>query len=321
MSKKTTGFLESILEYSNTYWIVNVMELLERLAYYGVRSVIALYMVLPKELGGPELTHQEKGTIFLWWAAFQSLLPMFTGGFADRYGHKNTVAVAILIKIAGYVMMAQFQDFWGFFWGCMLLAICTAIFKPGVQGTLALDLKNKNASLGWGIFYQIVNVGGFLGPVVAGLLRMLDWSYVFYNCAAIVALNFLWLPFYKDPSKELEKTDESAFTVFYKSVTGLFRPRLLFFCLAFSGFWLMFHQVFDLLPNVINDWVDSSDVVKLAGETLAISAVPLSLTIFFSVAFGSIFALISFLTLRPDRSSDASYPALFCFCSNSICCC
>ena len=289
------------------------MELLERLAYYGVRSVIALYMVLPKELGGPELTHQEKGTIFLWWAAFQSLLPMFTGGFADRYGHKNTVAVAILIKIAGYVMMAQFQDFWGFFWGCMLLAIGTAIFKPGVQGTLALDLKNKNASLGWGIFYQIVNVGGFLGPVVAGLLRMLDWSYVFYNCAAIVALNFLWLPFYKDPSKELEKTDESAFTVFYKSVTGLFRPRLLFFCLAFSGFWLMFHQVFDLLPNVINDWVDSSDVVKLAGETLAISAVPLSLTIFFSVAFGSIFALISFLTLRPDRSSDASYPALFVF--------
>ena len=53
MSKKNSGFVESILEYSNTYWIVNVMELLERLAYYGVRSVIALYMVLPRELGGP----------------------------------------------------------------------------------------------------------------------------------------------------------------------------------------------------------------------------------------------------------------------------
>ena len=145
MSKKNSGFVESILEYSNTYWIVNVMELLERLAYYGVRSVIALYMVLPRELGGPELTHKEKGLIFLWWAAFQSLLPMFTGGFADRYGHKKTIVVAILIKIAGYIMMAQFQDFWGFFWGCMFLAIGTAIFKPGVQGTLALNLKDKNA--------------------------------------------------------------------------------------------------------------------------------------------------------------------------------
>ncbi len=313
MSKKNSGFVESILEYSNTYWIVNVMELLERLAYYGVRSVIALYMVLPRELGGPELTHKEKGIIFLWWAAFQSLLPMFTGGFADRYGHKKTIVVAILIKIAGYIMMAQFQDFWGFFSGCMFLAIGTAIFKPGVQGTLALNLKNKNASLGWAIFYQIVNVGGFLGPVVAGLLRMLDWSYVFYNCAAIVALNFLWLPFYDDPSKNLEKTDETPFQVFYKSILGLFRPRLLFFCLAFSGFWVMFHQIFDLLPNVIHDWVDSSDVVEFAGNALAIKAVPMSLSIFLSVAFGSIFGLISFLSLRPDITRKPSNPALFVF--------
>ena len=76
---------------------------------------------------------------------------MFTGGYADRYGHKKTIVVAILIKIAGYIMMAQFQDFWGFFWGCMMLAIGTAVFKPGGQGTLALNLKNKNASLGWAI--------------------------------------------------------------------------------------------------------------------------------------------------------------------------
>ena len=120
-----------------------------------------------------------------------------------------------------------------------MLAIGTAVFKPGVQGTLALNLKNKNASLGWAIFYQIVNVGGFLGPVVAGLLRMLDWSYVFYNCAAIVALNFLWLPFYDDPSKDLKKTDETAFEVFYKSILGLFRPRLLFFLP--SIFWILGH--------------------------------------------------------------------------------
>ena len=68
---------------------------------------------------------------------------MFTGGYADRYGHKKTIVVAILIKIAGYIMMAQFQDFWGFFWDAMMLAIGTAVFKPGVQGTLALNWKQE----------------------------------------------------------------------------------------------------------------------------------------------------------------------------------
>ena len=115
MSKKNSGFADSILEYSNTYWIVNVMELLERLAYYGVRSVIALYMVLPRELGGPELSHKEKRIDFSMVGGI-SIPTSHVCGYADRYGHKKTIVVAILIKIAGYIMMAQFQDFWGFFW-------------------------------------------------------------------------------------------------------------------------------------------------------------------------------------------------------------
>ncbi len=310
---KRLGFLEQILSLDTRFWVVNVMELFERLAYYGVRAVIAIYMVLPKELGGPELTHIEKGTIFLWWAGLQSILPMFTGGYADRYGHKKTIVVAIIIKVIGYIMMAQFMSFWGFFTGCMFLATGTAIFKPGVQGTLATTLKGANASMGWGLFYQLVNIGGFLGPVLAGVLRILDWKYVFYSCAIIVTINFLWLPFYKDPSKEFkfDKSMEDFLKVFFTSVLGIFKPRVFFFCLAFSGFWLMFNQVFDLLPNMIDDWVDSSAIIGIIGNAFATPTIPICLAVILALLFGGLCAAIIFLALRPDRRhiSEVSWPA------------
>jgi len=299
------GLSRQILDLDSRYWIVNIMEMFERLAYFGVRTVVPLYMVLPRELGGPEFNHIAKGFIFAWWAGVQSILPMFTGGYADRYGHKNTVALAIVLKIIGYVMMAYCLEFWSFFAGCMFLAAGTAIFKPGVQGTLVTTLNSSNASVGWGMFYQLVNVGGFLGPVIAGVLRIMDWKYVFLSCAAIVSINFLWLPFYEDPSKHFRKTEGLAnpWRVFWTSIKGIAQPRLAIFCLVFSGFWLMANQFFDLLPNTIDDWVDSSGVLAAVGGAFAVPAVPPLLALVLGILYGGVCAAGVLLAMRPDRKT------------------
>ena len=134
------GLREQLVGLDNRFWIVNVMEMLERFAYYGVRAVVAIYIVLPVSKGGPEFSHIDKAFIYAWWAGVQSILPMFTGGFADRYGHKNTIAFAIVLKCIGYGLMEYMMDFAGFFWGCMFLASGTEIFKKGVQGKLAATL-------------------------------------------------------------------------------------------------------------------------------------------------------------------------------------
>src|SRR5436190_2396058 len=90
-----------LAELPRAFWMVNVMEMLERLAYYGVRVVIPIYIAQADEINGLHFTQTQKGTIFFWWALFQSLTPMFSGGFADRYGYKRTVGVSIGIKVAG----------------------------------------------------------------------------------------------------------------------------------------------------------------------------------------------------------------------------
>ncbi|MFT4624345.1 MAG: dipeptide/tripeptide permease [Myxococcota bacterium] len=286
------GLFAQIRSFNGVYWIANTMEMFERLAYYGLRTVLPVYMVLSLEEGGPQFDHVQKGAIYAWWALVQSGLPVFTGGYADRYGYKNTVAVAIAVKIVGYLVMAYAVDIASaitggvsatvpghgvtyavFLVGSLGLAGGTAIFKPGLQGIISLQLNEKTSSVGWSVFYQIVNVGGFLGPFLAGWMRLLDWKYVFIACAIIVSLNYVFLLAFPEPEKETGGDEQGvgflgALKVLWQSAIGICEPRLMAFLVVFSGFWAMFHQLFDLLPNYIDDWVDSSAVAQAVAAPL-----------------------------------------------------
>ena len=237
------------------------MEMWERLAYYGMRVVVPIYIAQADEPGGLHFTQADKGTIYAWWFVFQSILPTFTGGFADRYGYKKTIFWAINLKVLGYILMATQRDFWGFFIGTMILATGTAIFKPGIQGTLAHSLNERNSSKGWGTFYWLVNVGAMLGPPLAGLLRGWSWDWVFYGCAAIVSINYLMLFTYQDPESGYDNT-QNALQVFSDTIKNLLDARLLSFLFILSGFWLMMYQLWDLHPNFIVDWIDSSGIIS-----------------------------------------------------------
>lgn len=280
-------FGEQLRSFSRVFWIANWMELVERFAYYGVRVVLPVYMVLAISDGGPELTHVQKGSIYALWAVVQSFVPIFTGGFADRYGFKINIAIATVLKIIGYLVMgyciplSEVLDgmplaearaagvdsvYPVFFTGAMLLALGTAVFKPGLQGLIAHEMPSKAASLGWSVFYQMVNWGGFIGPLLAGYLRVLEWKYVFLSCAVGIALNFIPLFFFAEPSRAGKADTRSPGAVLKESLFGLLEPRLFFFTMCFAGFWLMFYQLFDILPNFIDDWVDSRAVADALGD-------------------------------------------------------
>lgn len=279
------GLFAQLKRFNRVYWIANAMEMFERLAYYGLRTVLPVYMVLSVEEGGPQFDHVQKGSIFAWWALMQSGLPVFTGGYADKYGYKLTVAVSIAIKIFGYLLMAyaievaslvsggasdgvpgHYTTFVVFTIGALGLAMGTAVFKPGLQGIIGLQLDKSTAPVGWSVFYQIVNVGGFLGPFLAGWMRLMAWKYVFIACALIVSVNYVFLFVFPEPKKEAAAPVDVGrgplgfLKVLWHSTIGICEPRLLAFLVVFSGFWAMFQQLFDLLPNYIDDWIDSRGV-------------------------------------------------------------
>jgi len=242
------------------YWMLNGIEMWERMAYFLIRSVVAIYIMQADEVHGLHFTAVQKGHIYAWWFVFQSILPMMTGGYADRYGYKKTLAFSITLNIAGYVMMAFMTSFWGFFIAVMVLATGTAFFKPSLQGSLAQNLTKDNSSVGWGIFYWIVNVGAAIAPMLAAFIRTeYSWQILFLTGAAITALNYGMLFTFKDFQSGADKT-ESPIQVFVRTMKNIAEPRLVAWLLIMSCFWLMMYQLWDLHPNFITDWVDSSSL-------------------------------------------------------------
>ena len=253
------------------------MELMERMAYYGVRLVAPIFMVLAVSEGGAGLEHSEKGIIYAAWAAMQSWLPTFAGGFSDRYGYKRTIAISVFLKAAGYAMMSQAGEaedpFMVMLAGTQLLAAGTGLFKPGIQGTMAHSIAKSagSESMGWGLFYQSVNIGAAIAAFVPAFARETmgwGWSGVFAVCSVIVFSNLIPLFFYKDPVDERQKdpAEGSPFALVADSLRELFSsPILLGFIVISAGFWFSFHQLFDLLPNFVDDWTDSSGLLTELG--------------------------------------------------------
>ncbi len=249
---------------NKTYWLCNVIEMWERLAYYTLRPIAPIYIASATNAGGLHLTQGHKAAIYSWWAIVQSILPMITGGFADRYGYKKSLFISITLNVTGYLIMAYMRTYEGFFLGILVLALGTSLFKPSLQATLAHNLPDGMSSIGWGIFYWIVNVGSTLGhyisPLILGTSQSVDnWRHLFLWCAVFSALNYVMLFTYKEVPSGASKT-ENPFKVFWRIIINVFERRLVAWLLIMSCFWLMMYQLWDLQPNFIEDWVDSSMV-------------------------------------------------------------
>ncbi|MGS0728220.1 MFS transporter, partial [Shewanella sp. 0m-11] len=119
---KQLGMWASIASLSYIFWIVGGMELVERIAYYGVKASAGLYAKAPVSEGGLGISLSDYGVIIALWAFMQTFVPVFTGGISDRVGYKETIFASTLIKIAGYLVMAFFPSFYGFLFGAILLA-------------------------------------------------------------------------------------------------------------------------------------------------------------------------------------------------------
>lgn len=267
---KQLGTFAAIASLSYVFWICGGMEMVERLAFYGTRQVAGLYGTDAASNGGLGLVEAQVGIIMSVWVIVQTFVPVFTGGISDRIGYKETIFASTVIKIAGYLLMGLFPTFWGFMAGAVVLAFGTGIFKPGIQGTIVKATNRQNSSIAWGVFYQTVNIGGFLGPVVAAYMRQLEWAYVFYACAAIISLNFLLLMTYREVDQEnrlahrakVKSGEITEKPLWRDSLSELSNPILIWYIVLFSGFWFMLYIFWDIGPLFFRDWVDTSVIVR-----------------------------------------------------------
>jgi len=168
---KKLSFVQQLKSYPKQFWVANTMEIFERLSWYGWFTVMALYVTGSIETGGLGFDTETRGMLMAIVPFFLYLFPVFTGAMADRYGFKKSFIAAFLVMIVSYYLLGQFSSLPTFFLAFMFVAVGAGIFKPVVTGTVAKVTDESNSAMAFGIFYMMVNIGGAVGPIVAGMVR------------------------------------------------------------------------------------------------------------------------------------------------------
>jgi dipeptide/tripeptide permease len=192
-------------QFPRSFWSANAMEIFERMGWYGFYAVSTLYLTNSVADGGLGFSSEDRGVIQGLATFFLYLFPAVFGALADRYGYRRMFLASATVMAPAYILLSVPHTFWGFLAVYFLVAVGHGMFKPVVISTVAKTTNETTGSLGFGIFYMMVNIGGFIGPLVAGIVRGWDWKYVFYASAGwIMVMGLTCLLLYREPPRDEE---------------------------------------------------------------------------------------------------------------------
>jgi len=252
------GKVSVFASFPKSFWVANTMELFERWAFYGFYMLFANYLTMSTDTGALGLSQTEKGIIMGVGTFVLYLLPVITGSIADRIGFKLTLFISYLLYFSSFLIMPFCKSFTAVFLDYLFLALAAALFKPIISATIARTTNKENSSIGFGVFYMMVNIGAFIGPLVA--LQFSDYAFqkVFYVSAALIIVNGLVLLLYKEPERTFttEKLGPTIIKIIKNISVALSDKKLVVFLIIVSGFWTMYYQLFFTLSVFISQWVD-----------------------------------------------------------------
>ena len=254
--------------------MANITELFERLAYYGASAVLAIY--LSEQLHfSKELTGWMIGIFgFVVW-----FLPVLGGTLADRFGFRRALVFAYLVMSVGYFLLGSLSapwmqaargalgDKWLVLAILMVPALGPAVVKPCVAGTTARASAENVRSIGYSIYYTIVNIGATLGPIVAWLVREqlgLGMENVFrVSALSVFSMFVVTLVFFREPRQTGEQPVASVTDALKNMVVVLGNVRFVLFLIIISTFYVVFWQEFISAPLFIRGYVDPNAPVDL----------------------------------------------------------
>ncbi len=147
-------------------------ELWERFSYYGMRSILVLYMVAPMASGGLGFDVKTAATLYGSYTMWVYLTGLPGGLAADRlFGARLAVLLGGIVIVCGHVAMV-FHSMTFFYGGLTLIAIGTGLLKPNIS-TMVGSLYSENdprRDSGFSLFYMGINIGAVLAPLCVGYL-------------------------------------------------------------------------------------------------------------------------------------------------------
>jgi POT family proton-dependent oligopeptide transporter len=314
--------------FERPFWVANISELFERLSYYAVFASLVRY--LHEVLNFPTERATDLTGLFggLVW-----FLAIFGGAIADRLGFRRALSLAYLILAGSYFLLGSIGASWMapvrsllplVVLATILLVLPplgVALVKPCVVGTTARASKENVRSIGYSIYYTLVNIGGAIGPWLAGLINEHLRTDVVFRMAAlsVFLMFFVVLVLFKEPQRSGDaKTASIAETLRnFAKVAG--NPRFMTFLLIFSGYWIVYWQEFITLPLYVHDYVNpatdtdrmlSTGPVVVIALTVVVSVATKKMAPFSAVILGTLISMAAFAIVALHSSVSAAYATL-----------
>lgn len=238
--------------FPDVFWVANSIEVLERFAYYGIYMGFGIYM---EYLG---YSKAQLGIIQSLFLLISYVIPVISGTFADRFGFKKVLIVSYIAYLPSILLLILTKSFSGIALTMLSIGLAAGIFKPLISGTVRAVTDATNKTLGFGIFYAMVNIGASFGPLIAGRLRAISWNYAFVAAAIAIALMLLvTILFYKEPERKIEGVTLKQ--KFRDLTTALSDVKFAAFLVLLGlFFWLPFWAFFNLLALYVDRTLDTA---------------------------------------------------------------
>lgn len=317
--------------FSSTFWIANTLELFERLAFYGAKAVLTVF--LAEKVG----LREEAGSLAGLFTGLVFFLPIIAGVFVDRYGFKKTLTACFFIFCIGYFLIGlagmqygqEIMEITGkkpyIIAVLVLTAMGGSLIKPCIVGTVAKTSKPDTKALGFSIYYTLVNLGGAIGPIIALTVRQdFGIEYVLVMSSITSFLLILGtLFFYKEPvDVSGEVAEPKTFAKVFSDMMLVFgNMKFMSFLIIFSGFWIMFWQVYFLLPFYALDVLhfEQFEILETVDAwTIILVTVPITALVqrwkpFSAMTVGFILASFSWIIMGAFATTTAAVIAMAMF--------
>ena len=168
-------------------------EMWERFSFYGMRSILVLFLAASAAEGGLGLKEGTAKALVGVYSAMVYLVTLPGGWVSDRVlGPRRAVLYGGLVIMVGHAALAVPGGAGFVYLGLTLIIAGTGLLKPNIAtlvGHLYGPDEDARRDAGFSIFYMGINLGAFLAPLVVGTLgQKVSWHLGFGTAAVGMAL-------------------------------------------------------------------------------------------------------------------------------------
>ena len=206
----------------------------------------------------------------------QGLMP-WSGTLADRFGHRRAILTGVLVRASGFALFGFAESVPALVAASVLAGVGGSLFHPASYAMYARLAHDGNRVKIYSLREMLSNLGFVAGPLLGGLLWSVGFAWVCLAAAGLFVAAFfitmVGLP--RDPPADPERPAGRG------PLRQALRDRpFLRFCLAVAGAWVLFSQLYLVVPlragEVLPSTVGLGTIYSVAAIVMVVTMLPLT---------------------------------------------